>query len=101
MYCLRCGSARPEEKYSVKMAAARRIVLGSAFTSGTIEVCSPDCLGRESRIETRRCHVAEEDAGALIVAVLARRSTTMLVVPAADGGKRNVATSPTESWDDC
>src|SRR4051812_30851395 len=77
------------------------MVAASAFTSGLMAVCSLGDRGRESRIVIRRSHDAALERGSVIVAVFARRSTTTLVVPAAVAGKRNVATSPIWSCDDC
>src|SRR5687767_11871621 len=99
MCCLRCDWAA--EKSWDSSATALLIVAGSAFARGMMHVPSRDDLGRESRIVNRRCHDAADEAGEATVAVFVRRSTTMLVVPAAVGGKRNVAMSPTGSWDDC
>src|SRR5688572_22911858 len=99
MCCLRFEWA--SENSFDSSVTARRIVAGSAFTNGMIEVLSSVDLGRESRMVSSRCQDAADDAGEATVAVLVRRSTTMLVVPAVVGGKRKVATSPTGSCDDC
>src|SRR5438128_2278766 len=99
MCCLRCESLPP--KICVSRFMARRSVAGSDLLTGTMAVFSLPDRGRESKTLRIRCHEAAELGADAIVTVFARRSTMMLVEPAADGGKRNVATSPAVSWEDC
>src|SRR5262249_45240069 len=99
MCCLRWEFEPP--KICDSNVTARRSVARSDFVTGTTAVSSLADRGRESRIPIKRSQEAADAAGDAIVAVLARRSTTMLVGTATEGGNRKGAPAPTECCEDC